>query len=447
MKRPTSKRRSLQTKTSHRMSKRLRSLFLEHLENRVLLAIDLDGVPNWVEQEPGTILNGNNVEGIPGRPQAGAVTAMAPDPTNAFRRLLASRKHRRSILRNLLRGALNSRLIEALIPKWTSITAILNASKRGVASLCKQASNKVTPLRELLLGVGTDRQLVRQTSYRLCVESLEERRVLSTIVWENRGAAGDNFDALFGAGAPAESARAVFDAAINAWSRVVVDFNHGAGVTSPGGFDLELTISMNLGNAGCGASTGTTIGADGKPIQGSQSFGSCGAGGSGWFIDPTPNDNSEFAGAINNAFTGTAQVGSPAAGQSDLYSIVLAELTHNMGICNSGCGTSLYNAGGFTSDTGMVDDTPNLGPGPGNFFIFQGASIDALMTNNNGGAGGSAVTNPLHTAQARTGNSSITFGGVTVFGADDNGNCCGPSAPGSARTLVSNRTEIGRAHV
>ncbi len=112
MKRPTSKRRSLQTKTSHRMSKRLRSLFLEHLESRVLLAIDLSGVPSWVEQGPGTILNGNNVEGIPGRPQAGAVTAMAPDPTNANRLFVASTNG----------GVWRTTNATAANPSWTPLT-------------------------------------------------------------------------------------------------------------------------------------------------------------------------------------------------------------------------------------------------------------------------------------------------------------------------------------
>ncbi len=56
----------------------------------MLLTIDLMGVPNWVEQGPGTITNGNNVEGIPNNPQAGAVNAVAADPTNANRLFAAS---------------------------------------------------------------------------------------------------------------------------------------------------------------------------------------------------------------------------------------------------------------------------------------------------------------------------------------------------------------------
>ena len=113
MKRPTLKRlASCHTKTSQRRSKRLRSLFLENLENLELLAIDLSGVPTWVEQGPGTILNGNNVEGIPGRPQAGAVTAMAPDPTNANRLFVASANG----------GVWRTTNATAANPSWTPLT-------------------------------------------------------------------------------------------------------------------------------------------------------------------------------------------------------------------------------------------------------------------------------------------------------------------------------------
>ena len=104
------------------------------------------------------------------------------------------------------------------------------------------------------------------------VERLEVRELLSTIFWENRGAGSDGFDALFGAGAPANAARAVVDAAIDAWERVVTDFNHDPGVTSPNGYDLDLTISIDAPGADtfCGASTSTTIGADGKPSNSAQ---------------------------------------------------------------------------------------------------------------------------------------------------------------------------------
>jgi hypothetical protein len=254
----------------------------------------------------------------------------------------------------------------------------------------------------------------------------------STIVWANRGQASDNFDAAFGAGAPADAARAVVDAAIDAWNRVVVNFNHAAGIGPP---DLSETISMNLGNPAFGAGTTTTIGADGKPTAGSVTINlgdPDGDGTSNWWVDPTPNDNSEFMGNIVNAFAGDAQAGSPAFGQNDLFTVVLAELTHNMGIANAGAATARYNTGGFYTDTGIADDAE--GP-PGNFFLFQGPSIDALMTQ--ALVGGSAF--PLHTAGPRAGNSSITFGGSTVFGAEDNGNALFETG---RRYLVSNRTAL-----
>jgi hypothetical protein len=57
----------------------------EPLESRRLLTITLTAAPGWVEQGPGTMNNGNNIEGIPNRPASGAVTAVALDPTNADR--------------------------------------------------------------------------------------------------------------------------------------------------------------------------------------------------------------------------------------------------------------------------------------------------------------------------------------------------------------------------
>lgn len=259
----------------------------------------------------------------------------------------------------------------------------------------------------------------------------------STIIWANRGQASDNFDAAFGAGAAADAARAVVDAAIDAWNRVVIDFHHADGIGPP---DLSETISMNLAGVGFGAGTSTTIGADGKPTAGSVTINLADTDGDGlsnWWVDPTPNDNSEFLGTPLNAFTGTAQASSPAAGQFDLFSVVLAELTHNMGIANAGAATALYNTGGFTTDTGVADDAE--GGGTGNFWLFQGPSVASLMTNNNGGVGGSAATFPLHTAGPRAGNVPIVFGGRTVFGVDDNANA---SMAAGQRTLVSNKTAL-----
>ncbi len=57
-------------------------LRFEQLEVRSLLAVSIIGTPSWAEQGPGPITNGNNVLGIPNKPQAGAIDAVAVDPLN-----------------------------------------------------------------------------------------------------------------------------------------------------------------------------------------------------------------------------------------------------------------------------------------------------------------------------------------------------------------------------
>src|SRR6266705_721261 len=72
------------------------------------------------------------------------------------------------------------------------------------------------------------------------LETLESRLLLSadlsSIVWVNRGDASDNFASVFGANAPA--ARAVVDAAIDSWDRVITNFNYSDGTDH---FDLTLS--------------------------------------------------------------------------------------------------------------------------------------------------------------------------------------------------------------
>ena len=58
--------------------------------------------------------------------------------------------------------------------------------------------------------------------FRPAVEVLEERALMSAIVWENRAStspsSNDQFDTVFGTQAPA--ARLVVDAAINSWQLI-----------------------------------------------------------------------------------------------------------------------------------------------------------------------------------------------------------------------------------
>jgi hypothetical protein len=55
------------------------------------------------------------------------------------------------------------------------------------------------------------------------------------------------------------------------------------------------------------------------------------AGGFGWFIDPTPADNTEFVGTSGSNYL-TAPAGSPAAGRMDLLTVVMHELGHVFGL-------------------------------------------------------------------------------------------------------------------
>src|SRR5947207_3104044 len=71
--------------------------------------------------------------------------------------------------------------------------------------------------------------------------------------------------------------------------------------------------------------------------------------GGGWFLDPTPLENSEFQSSIVNAFSADAGLGSPAAGKSDFFTVVAAEMTHLMGLYGGTGMVPLWDA--HTSDT------------------------------------------------------------------------------------------------
>src|SRR5204863_8404462 len=54
------------------------------------------------------------------------------------------------------------------------------------------------------------------------------------------------------------------------------------------------------------------------------------AAGHGWFVDPTPGDDSEFA--LAGGVEGRAPAGSAAAGRMDLLTVVDHELGHVLGL-------------------------------------------------------------------------------------------------------------------
>src|SRR5262249_13948070 len=80
----------------------------------------------------------------------------------------------------------------------------------------------------------------------LFVEPLEDRNLLSVILWTNRGSAtadSDGFNAVFGANAA--TARRIVDAAIASWEGVIDNFNYSDDQSNT----FRMTVSMsNTGN-------------------------------------------------------------------------------------------------------------------------------------------------------------------------------------------------------
>lgn len=304
-------------------------------------------------------------------------------------------------------------------------------------------------------------------------EVLEDRTVPSTINWVNRGTLidlngdGDFLDAnenndtdgfagCFGdpdgdgniSNGPVDLARGVVNAAIDAWESVIENFNYSDGTNI-----FNLTLSMSASGTGFGGSGGVTSPAtilNGKPTAGgiSLSRGSDGpdadvdtdgdgtpdpvGDGLGYFLDPTPSEHSEFQGTIVNAFAGVAQTGSPttaaspANGLADLYTVVVTEMTHALGL-ESRFPTLLYQSGGFltqvTDNAGNAIPDDAEGGGVGFYWVFNSPAINHLMTSNNAGSGGSNFGPGIHSAGPPNGSSQpLTFNGKTYNGAHDTGN-------------------------
>lgn len=233
------------------------------------------------------------------------------------------------------------------------------------------------------------------------------------IVWTNRGTSAndsDRFNSVFGAAA--EQARGVIDTLITHFERMIGSFNYADGSSN-----FNLSLSMSSSGSSLGASASLTGTLNGKPKSGSVSMGrgSNGLGG-GWFVDPTPNDHSEFLGTIVNAFSGNATVGGPAVGLSDFYTVAAAELTHALGLFGGSGSVPGWNS--LATNTGATDTAE--GGGVGTFYVFRGPSIKHLMTSNNGGSGGSSFGGAIHSAGPN--GSGLSFDGDVYVGGQDIGN-------------------------
>ncbi len=229
------------------------------------------------------------------------------------------------------------------------------------------------------------------------------------IVWINRGNANDRFDAVFGVGAG--KARSIIDQVILDFEKVITDFNR----ISPGSNNtLNLTISMGVTNGLGGLANFITYDGEGKPTAGRMTLqaGNNGAG-SGYFLDPTPAEHSEFRGNITSAFALDAASPSPAFGLYDFYSLAALEATHLMGIAND-APARLQTSGYLIppSGTGITDNAE--GNGVGEYFVFSGPNITHLMTSYD--SGGSDTGAALHGAGP---DGPVNYAGNTFYGAED----------------------------
>jgi hypothetical protein len=275
--------------------------------------------------------------------------------------------------------------------------------------------------------------------------------MLSAISWVNRGQASDGFASAFAANAPA--ARAVVDAAITSWARLISNFNFDAGST----FVYEMTISMATTGTSNGARAGpTAFTTRGIPFRGDMTIGRGDDGpdvdvdvdgdgnpdkvgdGVGYFLDPTPFDSSEFTYFNNNAFAAYAFTG-PAFGQDDLYEIVLHEMGHAVGLLPS---TQMKALSTNTFNPDTIDSakaSPPVAPAIGNYWRFDGGEIKPLLTSYDSGGGVISpfdANGPQHFAPA---GASVTIGGTTYRGADD---LMTPYYASSQRRLIS-ENDIG----
>ena len=266
--------------------------------------------------------------------------------------------------------------------------------------------------------------------FRPSLTVLEDRTVPSTIVWANRdlpdNQGGSGFNAFFGA--DAERAKGVVDAALHAWEKVIQSFN----------FPLEPRVFISMGSdAGFGASASERT-YFGHPVEGTITINRGGAGpDGGWFLDPTPLYSEEFRGDlatgegmgnIVNPYVSAPTKGGPASREmgigGDLYSVVVLEMTHVLGIASNGGLLFTQDPQHYFNIVGNDSlDTP------GHLVAFRSPHVDALLTTNNGGPGGEDKGTPVHIARPGPENmlqinGNGYFRGV-YYGANDSGNASG----------------------
>jgi Ca2+-binding RTX toxin-like protein len=260
------------------------------------------------------------------------------------------------------------------------------------------------------------------------IEQLEGRRLL-TFVWANRGDASDQFGTVFGA--DAEVARRVVDSALNEWNRVVVGFDGED-------FETQMTIRMNPSSPSISAYASNTVRDDdtGVPISGDVTINTAldASGNTQWYLDPTPDDHSEFMGKIRNPFARDPTPGGPADDMRDLRTLLVHELGHTMGIA-SGSPLIYSNPSITVADTGITDNS--VGDGDNNYWLFQGPSVNAVMTDYDINA--EVTSSAGHNAMPVAGNPAINFNGQSYYTTYDT---MQPTNLSTRRILLSNKVAL-----
>ena len=133
-----------------------------------------------------------------------------------------------------------------------------HAARRSPSNVVESLEN-----RRLLCGLSFD-HLIPAPAFDWDVERAASARdgLGTNIVWSNRGQASDNFAATFGTSAAA--ARAVVDAALLQWQRVILDWNRSDGTST-----LQVNISISGSGFGGAGAPSPAAPSDGRPRTGS----------------------------------------------------------------------------------------------------------------------------------------------------------------------------------
>lgn len=255
-------------------------------------------------------------------------------------------------------------------------------------------------------------------------------------VWANRGDDSDMFDAAFGASA--EVARNVVDSAMAEWNRVVTGYQGQD-------FETQMTIVMDPTNPATSARASDTVpDANGVPMSGLVTINMAGTPAEGdtpantqWYLDPTPDDHSEFMGTLVHAFARNPTPSGPADDMRDLRTLLIHELGHTMGV-SSGSDLMYSNPAITMTNTGIPDTSVGDEEADNSYWLFQGPSVNAVMTDFD--IGGDNVSSAAgHVAMPLAGNTPINFGGQLYYTSVDT---MQPTSLSIRRILLSNKVGL-----